>query len=266
MKTQRNTTLLFAAFIISAISSTVLGQTTSTAKIADFKTARFGFKASPNFNWVKIMEGRMENNGGALGLSYGIMADFNIGGNASYWLGTELIITSLPGKIASLDTLYNTAIQVPNAVAFTDVDYEYKLQYVQIPLTLKLKTGEIGNVVYWGQFGFNPSILIQNKVTTNSKEQLYKAGTSSHSPNNNNNDPLDFDGITTNGVTTGKFIDDVSPIRASLIVGAGVELKISGNTTAVLGLRFDNGFTDVFRDGGVKGRNNYIALQTGIFF
>jgi hypothetical protein len=263
MKTQRNNTLLFAVLIISAISSTVLGQ---TMKVGDIKSARFGFKASPNFNWVKIMEGRMKNNGNALGFSYGIMADFNIGGNASYWLGTELIVTSLPGKVAALDTLYNTAIQSPNAVAFTNADFAYKLQYVQIPLTLKLKTGEIGNMVYWGQFGFNPSILIQNKVTTNTAEPLYKAGTTSHSPNNNNNDPLDFDGVITNGVSTGKFIDDVSPIRASLVIGAGVELKISGSTTAVLGIRFDNGFTDMFRDGSVKGRNNYVAIQTGIFF
>jgi opacity protein-like surface antigen len=266
MRTQINNTLLFGALIISAITSISSAQPISPLPKPDFKTARFGFKASPNFNWVKVMEGRMENNGTSLGFSYGIMADFNIGGNASYWLGTELNITSFPGKIASLDTLYNTAIQSPNAVAFTNVDFEYKLQYVQIPLTLKLKTNEIGNMIYWGQFGISPSVLIQNKVTTNSKEQLYKAGTSSHSPNNNNNDPLDFDGIVSGNETTGKVIDDVSPIRAGLVLGAGVEFKISGNTSAILGLRFDNGFTDLFRDGATKGRNNYLGIQTGIFF
>jgi hypothetical protein len=266
MKTQINNSLLFIALFFSAITSTLQAQPISSLPKPDFKSSRFGFKASPNYNWVKFLEGRMNNNGGALGFSYGIMGDFNIGDNPSYWLGTELIITSLPCKIASIDTLYNTAIQSPNAVAFTNVDFEYKLQYVQIPITLKLKTNEIGNMIYWGQFGINPSILIQNKATTNSAEPLYKTGTTSHSPNNNNNDPLDFDGIADGNGTKGKFIDDVSPVRASLVLGAGVEFRISGNTTAVLGLRFDNGFTDVFRDGATKGRNNYLGIQTGIFF
>lgn len=258
MRTQINSTLFLAAWVISAICSTASAQGN--------RSARFGFKASPNFNWVNIMESTMTNNGTALGFSYGIMGDFNIGDNESYWLSTELIITSAPAKTASPDTLYNTSA-LPSGAPYTNVQFDYRLQYVQIPISLKLKTNEIGNLIYWGQFGVCPSILMQNKLTTNANETFYSKGINSHSPNSNNNDPLDFTGIDNgSGTIVGRYTDDVSPLRVSLVLGAGVEIPISGKTTAVLGIRFDNGFTDLFRDGAVKGRNNYVGIQTGIFF
>lgn len=265
MRTQINNTLLFAVCIFFGLSTSLYGQNPGTSLKPDFKTARFGFRVSPNYNWVKIMEGRMSNNGGALGFSYGVMGDFNIGGNPSYWLSTELIVTSLPGKIMALDTLYNTSA-LPSGAPFTDVEFDYRLQYIQIPIGLKLKTEEIGNLSYWVQFGVSPALLLQNKVTTSSKEQLYKSGENSHSPNKKSNDPLDFEGVTNNNTTTGKFIDNVSPLRISMVIGAGVEFKISGKTSAIAGLRFDNGFTDMFRDGAVTGRNNYLGIMAGIFF
>ncbi|MBS3914758.1 MAG: PorT family protein [Bacteroidetes bacterium] len=270
MRTQINNTLLLGAMIFCGMQNPAYTQSDKFDNFSNFSSmqksgelelrkARFGFKISPNFNWIKVMEGRMKSNGTGLGISYGIMADFNIGGNASYWLGTELIVSTTPGKIAAMDTLYNS--NVPGQ-PFTKAEFDYKLQYVQLPITLKLKTNEIGNFVYWGQFGISPGFLIQNKVTTNTVEKFYEDGTTSHSPNSNSNDALDFDG---NG-KKGAFEDNIIALRASMILGAGVEFQISGKTTASLGLRFDNGITDLFWDKGVKGRNNYLGIQAGIYF
>lgn len=266
MRTQINNTLLLATLTICGLCVPAFGQSDGKSSgIPLEKSVRFGFKVTPNINWVRILEGRMENNGNSLGISYGIMADFNIGDNSSYWLGTELIITNMPGKIAAIDTLYNTA-SLSSGVPYSNAEFDYKLQYIQLPVTLKLKTGEIGNLRWWGQFGLSPGILIQNKVTTNTTEPFYKPGTNSHSPNSENNDPLDFEGITDGNEVKGRFIDDVRFYRLGLVLGAGVEFSISGNTSAILGLRFDNGFTDLFGDKAVKGRNNYLGIQAGVFF
>jgi hypothetical protein len=276
MRTQINNTLLLGAMLICGVcksqnttnvaSGTEFRHTSGLSSIKDddvLRKARFGFKASPNFAWVKVLEGRVKANGMGLGVSYGIMADFNIAGNASYWLGTELIVTSFPGKIAAMDTLYNRST-IPSGAPYTKAEFDYKLQYVQIPITLKLKTNEIGNLIYWGQFGLSPGFMIQNKVTTNTVETFYEEGTTSHSPNSGSNDPLDFEGRESDG--KGKFEDNVIPLRMSLVLGLGVEFKISGKTAASLGLRFDNGFTDLFWDKAVKGRNNYLGLHAGVYF
>lgn len=202
----------------------------------------------------------MKNNGSALGISYGIMGDFNIGGNPSYWISTEAIVTSMPAKIASLDTLYisNNNLSSP----YTNAQFDYKFQYIQIPISLKLKTGEIGNLVYYGQLGLCPSFMIQNRVTTVTNETFYRAGTTSHSPNSSSNDGLDFNGKDGSGA----FQDNVIPLRMSMILGFGVEIPISGKTMFNLGLRFDNGFTNLFWDKAVKGRNNYLGIHAGVFF
>ncbi|MBL7812517.1 MAG: outer membrane beta-barrel protein [Bacteroidetes bacterium] len=253
MKTQRNITLLFGA--IATFCCAI------QAQAQDKKSARsvvIGFKASPNFAWTRIMEGSLKNDGMGLGFSYGLMGDFNIAGNPNYWLSCEAIVTSFPSKVAATDTLRK------GAAAYTGVDFSYKMQYIQIPVTLKLKTNEIGNLKYWGQFGVGPSFMIQNRLTTNANPSLYKPGKAqSHSPNSSGNDGFDFEGDGANG---GEFQDNVVPLRLPLVLGAGIEYNISGKTALVAGLRFDNAFTDLFWDKNVKGRNNYLGIQLGLFF
>lgn len=219
-----------------------------------------GFKVSPNFAWNRVMEGTLKNNGLSLGFSYGLMADINIAGNPNYWLSTELLITSFPSKLSATDTLINTSSGIP--VRYSDVTFNYKLQYIQLPVSLKLKTNEIGNLTWWFQFGLAPSFLIQNKVTTKTTPSLYKEGANSHNPNSDGNDAFDFAGDGGEG----KFDDNVVPLRLPLILGAGIESRISGKTRFVAGLRFDNGFTDMLWDKNVVARNNYLGIHLGVFF
>ena len=51
-----------------------------------------------------------------------------------------------------------------------------------------------------------------------------------------------------------------------MIIGAGVEYHLSGSMNLVAGLKFDNGFTDIFADARVNGRNNFLSLQVGLTF
>jgi hypothetical protein len=262
MRTQINNTLLFAAMILAGFGSKTNAQPGNTP--AAVQKFRIGFKFSPNFTWTKIMEGPMKNNGTNLGYSYGVMMDFNMGNNPNYWLSTEMIITNFPTSVKSTETLYNTKFPVAGVDnKFTNVKFDYKIQYIQIPVSIKLRTGDIGRMHYFGQFGFAPSIIMQNKVITTADQQFYLPGsTNGHNPNSDANNTFDFDGSSGTGV----FKDNVLFARLPMIIGAGVEGKISGSTMYMLGIRLDNSFTDMFLDKKVKGRSNYIALNLGIFF
>ena len=50
-----------------------------------------------------------------------------------------------------------------------------------------------------------------------------------------------------------------------VVIGGGVEYKISGSTVLLAGLQFNNGFLDAF-DGTPKVDTNYLALTLGILF
>ena len=109
---------------------------------------RFGFQFSPTLSWMKTDAKRVNNNGGlilgaklgAVGEYYfrenysiasGIGFAFNHSGRlkyqdqGSYWVNSDL---SIPG----LDTLA------------AGVNLKYNLQYVEIPLALKLRSGYFG--------------------------------------------------------------------------------------------------------------------------
>jgi hypothetical protein len=237
----------------------------STGKAQSGEKAMFGFKISPNFCWVKIMEGPMQNNGLGLGFSYGITGDFSMFNSENYWLATELQITTLPSKVGFTGTLLRETDS--SDMAYNDVRFDYNMQYLQLPISLKMRTTHVEGMGFWFQFGLAPSIAMQSRVSTRSNPEIYDAavGVNSHKPNETTNSVYDFDGGS-NATATAQYIDDVAGFRLPMIIGAGIEKELGGNAMFVAGLRFDNAFTDLFKDNRVVGRNNLLSMQMGVVF
>jgi hypothetical protein len=153
--------------------------------------------------------------------------------------------------------------------AFAETAEEkYKIQYLDIPLTLKLKTNEIGYLTYYGQFGLDLSFNLKG-----TKDVDYK-----------------FDGISAPISIEDQDINkDINAIRTALQVGAGAEYNISGDTYILAGIVWNNGLTNIFNNEEVKADddgtprlisdgsslsfgekfeaiNNYIGLTIGVIF
>jgi opacity protein-like surface antigen len=60
--------------------------------------------------------------------------------------------------------------------------------------------------------------------------------------------------------------DDIKIYKASLIVAAGMEYNFSGNTSLLVAVTYNNGFTDILKSKDVKAMANYLELTVGIFF
>ena len=235
------------------------------ASAQESKSFSFGFKVSPNFAWVKVQEGPMTNNGLGLGFTYGVTADFMLLKNPNYWLSTELDVTSLPSKVQHTGDLKGSS---GNNATYKKVQFNYNNQYLQIPVSIKFKTDDLGGMKYYMQFGLGMSFAMQKKVETISDPSIYgNSGLTSHDPNNPSNDIYDFAGIDNNKPDPSlTFKDDINTFRGSMIIGAGVEYNLSGNMNLVAGIKFDNGFTDIFGDARVNARNNFLSLQVGLTF
>lgn len=217
---------------------------------------RLGLTASPTISWLSPDTRGVESEGNRIGFKYGVIADFNFAEN--YAFSTGIFMNYTGGKISfpSIST---------NSVGATDygkTESVIKLQYIEIPLTLKLRTNEIGYITYFGQIGFGVSINIGAKsdleVTNAAGNTLFK---------------LDDE----------KISDEINLFQSSLIIGAGAEYNVSGNTAILIGLTYHNGFTNVLdfkvpktdRNGtlstsgetqSVKGTNNYVSLTLGVLF
>ncbi|MHA4893367.1 porin family protein [Pedobacter sp. PWIIR3] len=193
---------------------------------------RLGLTAHPTIGWVKPEVGKSD--GVSLGFSYGLMGDFNFTQNYSF--ATGITVTTINGKSKEVVTT-TPAGGTPSQ---TEYGLKYKMQYVEIPLTLKLKTVKINNARYYGQFG------LSNGINIGAKQDTELAG---------------------NSVSKDvKVTDDMKFYRAGLIIGAGAEFDISANSSITTGLTFNNGFTDITSDKNTTVKNHYISINFGVFF
>jgi len=218
----------------------------ATLSAQDFNKFNFGFKVSPNISWMKPDEPKnMENVGRSLRFSYGLITDIHFTEN--YAFGTGLSVMSTGGKVR-----YFSHRTEDSLLYLVDQERTYNLRYVEIPLTLKMKTNEIGYITYWGQFGLGLGVNINGKADD---VFTYKSQAEIRDTEGN----LDPWVAATRGNMNQEdtnIKEDVQILRTALIFGAGIEYSISGNTRLTAGVLFNNGFSNVLKRTGIKAKDN----------
>ncbi|SEK18798.1 porin family protein [Parapedobacter koreensis] len=189
-----------------------------------YKPVSLGITFSPNVSWMRYGDNDGYESSPKFGYAYGLLADFAFTEN--YYFSTGLLINTLNSEAS----YPNPISSVPN----TTIKTAYRLQYVEIPLSLKLKSTMRYFRSYYGQFGFTGGVKL------NAKEK-----------------PEDASRRTSMG-------DDADFFRLALQIGGGIEWQLDHNLTMMTGLSFNNGFTRTIKEGDP--RNSYVAFNFGIFF
>ncbi len=197
------------------------------------KKLMFGLKFTPSYSWFGLDAEGVETDGGYIGYTYGVMMDFRLADN--YYFGTGLEISQRGGKY-SFDNVSGTIPPQTNKV-----DVTQRLQFVDIPLSLKLKTNEIGYTRYYGTFGFLGGFVVKANQDIDADD------------NADDRDKRDN-------------MSDFGIFNFGLLVGAGLEYNISGNTSITAGLQYHNAFVDIWKADDAKLTSSYISLNLGIFF
>lgn len=194
--------------ILSIFFILIIANSSFAQDSPSYKKFNFGLKAAPGLGWFKPDSPKQTSDGVKINFSYGIMTEFNFTEN--YCFATGLEVNHVKGATRQTN-------------AFGEVSSTMRIQYLMLPLTLKMKTKEIGALKYFGQFGLGSSFALKTKadVTTN------------------------YGGV----VTSMKDIDadsSVSVIKESLLIGLGAEYNLVGTTSAVFSIMYDNGFTNLY--------------------
>jgi opacity protein-like surface antigen len=232
------------------------------------KQVRFGAFLAPTSSWMKPTANKsddklylIDKGSSQVGFAWGLMIDYFFAEN--YGIATGFQINRMSGGINA--TLNPAATQPtgPNIVNFAD--FTYKVQYLEVPFGLKLRSDDLGGGIrIFGQLGVSLGITLSKKAT-------YSV-TFTDTMNNGNvikNASGDNEKLTGLGVT---------PLLFQMNVGGGVEYAVSSKMSVYAALLFNNGFApDVtnpkeldldykgkFSDGNV--RMNNIALRLGLFF
>ncbi len=213
---------------------------------------RIGLKFSANLSWISPVSRNIEKVGSSLGTSYGVMADYNF--QKYYALSMEFLFTDIAGSMIHTDRLQYTDSN--GSTSHSNVQYDYKFKYLQLPISIKFKTKEFGYWTYWAQFGLAPSFLTQATADISGKTVPFDDPTDIR-VNKTINDEFHYD----------NFDDKIFFMRLPLIMGAGVEYSIAGNTALYAGIRMDNNFLNIFvADDITQAKNNFASFNVGVFF
>lgn len=205
------------------------------------KNINFGLKAAPGIFWLKSSDDTTKGDGSKFGFGYGAMLEFGLTDN--YYLVTGVDLVTIGAK-----TKYEASLGTSKINSTS----ESTIQYLQIPLFLKMKTKEVGMMKYFGQFGLGTGFALSSK---NKSETTTTTGT-----------------VVTTSNSSDTKKDEIFFLREALLIGAGFEYNISGSTSLVVGVTYDNGFTPVLRNKNASGKENPslrskgIILTVGILF
>jgi hypothetical protein len=210
---------------------------------AQLENLRLGFQVSPSMSWISTNDQEINRTSSSVGISVGAIAEyfmteqlsftggiglaFNKGGTLQHEHGGNLLPNS---ELSNGD--FNTGVK-PLA---DNVKIKYKLQYIELPFAIKLRTEEKG---YFRYFAELPIVTLGMRVQA--RGDIKAEGDVLH-------EEID--------VQKENITGDVNFFNVQLGLGAGLEYAISENTSLVGGLYFHAGITDVTGNDGKKAINN----------
>jgi hypothetical protein len=198
---------------------------------------RIGINFDPVISWFSPNTKHLDKAGAKLGFNGGLMIETNFKDN--YAFATGLDLTFLGGNLQYNDGPVTFTVDDDKIVTIDSATtVEFALQYISIPLSLKLKTNAIGNITYFGQLGLTPQFNISAKATSD------------------NGNLLDKDNVG----------EDIGLFNLSFFIGGGIEYNLGGTTALNLGIFYNNGFIDLLASDEYKSALNYVNLRLGVMF
>lgn len=176
----------------------------------------FGVHADPVISWFSSDVKEVTGNGARAGINFGLTFNKFFTPNYSFSSGISLINAGGTVSTSEVSTLQftNFTSTVPAGDPVT-----YKIQYLSIPLGLKLQTNQIGYLTFFTDLGLDPKVVIGGKCD-----------------------------IPSINIKSENALNELNSFNLSYHITAGVEYSLGGTTALVLGLNFDNNFLDITTD------------------
>ncbi len=194
-----------------------------------------GLMIGPTIGWLKSDSKSLTKDKARLSYTWGAFIDRNLSDN--FAISTGIFINEVGGKIKYNETtgfIYDDSTSI---TYFDESIVKYKVRYIEIPISLKGMTNEIGHFKYHLKIGLSPMIKWKAKADL---ETVYNKV--SYTPENVN------------------FTEEVNPFNLAFHVGGGAQLLLGGSTALIAEIIYYNGITDITPDNADK-KNEYNVLS-----
>jgi Outer membrane protein beta-barrel domain len=197
---------------------------------------RFSVFFNPGINWLQSDIKDVSYKSPTIGFDAGLTIDKFF--TDKYAFSTGISITSLGGTLTYKNAT-DFYVHGENLMAPANSDVKYKLQYLTIPLGIKLKTNQIGYLTYFANLGFNLQFNI--KSTASSNDQL---------------NTLQNDNVS----------DEINFYNMGYFFGVGAEYSLGGSAALIFGITYSNGFLDITSSSSDKITSSTVAIRLGMMF
>jgi hypothetical protein len=190
---------------------------------------------SPSVNWLESGSRVVKFAGVTPGVEAGLSVDQFFADR--YAINSGITIGSFGGKLQYMDgATFNNNVKLkidPKTIV------NYKLQYITVPLGLKLKTNKIGYITYFADLGFQLQVNIKASADSNDS----------------------------NGTLTGEDIgSEIRLFNLGYHFGIGGEYELGGSTALIMGISYNTGFININAIKADKINMSNVALRLGILF
>jgi|TARA_B110000037_G_scaffold44397_1_gene54554 hypothetical protein len=283
-----NKLLLFLFFYLPFVLQFSSQNNDPIVENTELRKVRFGLYAQGSLCWLTPEQQKIYSRGN-FGLGYGWGLDVEINFNPTTTLRTGINFSTFKAGInyydEDLDAIHKTYYLLNDEENFipwgdeTPPDGElyhllyrkYTVNYVNIPIVLKLKTSEIGYFTYYGEFG--GSIGLKTGALVDDRIIPFSYSSDSLSPIIDRSYILEDIDIS----------KGTQPVRFGLNLGAGAEYSLSGTTALFFQLNWNYFVTNQltkesneeflrkqvstsFERVGIKALPGNIVLSFGILF
>lgn len=188
----------------------------------------------PQLAWISSDESRVFSNGPVLNFNSGV--EFDIFFMPNYALTMAVEMNNQGGRMIYSDTISfrqtSSTLVVPGGFSV-----KHNLQYIGVPLGLKLKTAELGYTTFYFQGGLNP--LFNIKAVTSSEQMA---------------------------ISRENIQPEINLFSLNYFVSVGLEYRLAGNTALMVGLKWSAGFNDVTKNDFANNNLSSAGLHLGILF
>jgi len=209
-------------FVLFFVTGAVFGQ--------GFK---FGILFDPTVTWLRSDVKDVIPVQVRMGFDLGMSADFYFAKNYAFATGISLFNTG--GTLKYVNGIQNFRTKDGNVSIDPQAKVKYKVQYVKIPVALKLKTHMIGRFIYSANLGFDPMIRVAASADFN-----------------------DEIGVHVN--------DEIKLLNMGWHFGVGTQYSLGGDASFFFGLSLMNTFVDMTQPMHDRITSNNLFFRFGIMF
>ena len=196
--------------------------------------AKFGVFVDPQITWLSPDSRDVISDGVAMGFYGGLLIDKYFQKN--YAIHTGISIGTQSGSLKfGKESYINSYGEMDTMAPGTTLDF--RMNYITVPLGLKLKSNQIGYLSYFALIGFTNQFNIKARATS-SEGSLEKSD----------------------------IIEEINLYNLAYHFGIGVEYAISEDTALTFGATYHNGFIDITSNENAKVYSRIVSLSLGVMF